>query len=90
MDLHHLTLPGAIGDLHFEVGRLTGFDRLLVLLPEKVRLHFIARRIVRDLEKRGATFDRQTTFAVANTGPWQIIVGEDHSISVRPWRPKAP
>src|SRR3972149_4573653 len=70
MDLHSITLPGAIGDLHFEVGSFTGLDRLLFLLPERLQLEYVARRIVRDLTARGAKFDRQLTFRMPNgTGP---------------------
>src|SRR3989304_3054249 len=53
MDLHAITLPGAIGDLHFEVASFTGLDRLLCFLPERLQLEHVARRIVKSLEERG-------------------------------------
>jgi hypothetical protein len=94
MDLHALTLPGAIGDLHFEIGELTG----LVLLPERLQLEYVARRIVRELTSRGAKFDRQLTFRIDGKGPWQIVLGpvievgkgqKRRSVTVRLWRSRA-
>jgi len=99
MDLHSITLPGAIGDLHFEVGSFTGLDRLLFLLPERLQLEYVARRIVRDLTARGAKFDRQLTFRMPNgTGPWEVVRGplvevgkgsRQRSVTVRHWHVKA-
>jgi hypothetical protein len=95
MDLHALTFPGAIGDLHFELGQLTGFDRLLCLLPERLRLEAVARKIVRDLASRGATFNRHITFRMPDgKGPWEVVLGpvievgkgsRQRSVTVRSW-----
>jgi hypothetical protein len=97
VDLHALTLPGAIGDLHFEVASFTGLDRLLGLLPERLKLEAVARKIVRELTSRGAKFDRQLTFRIDGKGPWQIVLGpvievgkgqKRRSVTVRLWTPK--
>ena len=94
MDLHALTLPGAIGDLHFEIGCFTGFDILIRLLPERLQLEYVARRIVKSLEERGGKFDRQVTFRMPNgTGPWEFVLGprvgkRERSVTVRLWRAK--
>jgi hypothetical protein len=96
VDLHAITLPGAIGDLHFEIGELTGFDRLLCFLPERLRLEAVARRIVRDLTARGAKFNRHITFRMPNgKGPWEVVLGpvievgkgsRQRSVTVRLWK----
>jgi hypothetical protein len=92
MDLHAITLPGAIGDLHFEVASFTGLDRLLVLLPERLQLEHVARRIVKSLASRGAKFNRQITFRMPDgKGPWEVVLGpsigkRERSVTVRLWR----
>jgi len=96
MDLHALTLPGAIGDLHFEIGSFTGLDRLLLLLPERLQLEHVARRIVRDLTARGAKFNRHITFRMPDgKGPWEVVLGpvievgkgsRQRSVTVRLWK----
>src|SRR3989304_5730085 len=98
MDLHAITLPGAIGDLHFEVASFTGLDRLLCFLPADPQPDHVARRIVKSLEERGAKFDRQLTFRMPNgTGPWEVVLGplvevgkgsRQRSVTVRLWRVK--
>lgn len=99
MDLHSVTLPGAIGDLHFEVASFTGLDRLLCLLPERLQLEHVARRIVKNLASRGAKFDRQLTFRMPNgTGPWEVVLGplievekgsRQRSVTIRLWKAPA-
>jgi hypothetical protein len=94
--LHAVTLPGAIGDLHFEIGSFTGLDRLLLLLPERLQLEHVARRIVRDLTARGAKFNRHITFRMPNgKGPWEVVLGpvievgkgsRQRSVTVRLWK----
>src|SRR3972149_6607437 len=98
MDLHAITLPGAIGDLHFEVPSFTGLDRLLCFLPERLQLEHVARRIVKSLEERGGSFDGQLPFRMPNgrgrgevaRGPL-VEVGKgsrQRSVTVRLWRVK--
>lgn len=98
MDLHSLTLPGAIGDLHFEVGRFTGLDRVLRWLPREILRQVVARRIARSLIERGADlgWHRHVTFCLPDeTVPTEVIFGPQlevkdgwrRSITTRPWNP---
>ena len=87
MDLHSVTLPGAIGDLHFEVGDFTGFDRLLTWLPEKILRDVVARRIAKSLAARGLDPRRRVTFCLpGEMDPTEVILGEHcQFISTRPF-----
>ena len=95
MDLHAITLPGAIGDLHFEVADFTGWDRLWSLvLPNHTMVLIVAVKIGREVVKRGGQ-DRQVTFRMPDGRvTWQVVFGprlegvkgDLHSITTRPWK----
>jgi hypothetical protein len=94
MDLTHMTQPGAIGDLHFNVGAVTGWDRVWrALLPEESFRRFVARRIIR---YGFIVEDRIVTFSMpGDSRVWRIVVGRTsaypepprHDVrQVVPWR----
>lgn len=95
MDLHSITLPGAVGDLHFEVGQFTGRDWLWSLvLPKKMMVWRVAAKIGREVIARGGQ-DRQVTFRMPDGRiTWQVVFGprlegvkgDLHSITTRPWK----
>jgi hypothetical protein len=48
MDLTRTTLPGAVGDLHYGIGLMTGWDRIFaVLLPAEYVRCRAGRKILR-------------------------------------------
>ena len=95
MDLHAITLPGAIGDLHFEVAQFTGRDWLWSLvMPHHFMLWRVASKIADAVIARGGQ-DRQVTFRMPDGRViWQVVFGprlegvkgDLQSITTRPWK----
>ena len=86
--LTDLTLPGAIGDIHFGITAATGLDRILAaVVPEKMRLLLTAKRIVKHLEKQGAVLTgKHVTFTVPGIhGTWEARREGPRVVAV-PWR----
>ncbi len=81
MDLAHATLPGAVGDLHFGIGAMTGWDRLCAaILPADLVRRRAGRKVLRAFA--GAAPERRITF----TMPGDPRVWEVHRNGVvAPW-----
>lgn len=85
MDLTHATLPGAVGDIHFGIGVMTGKDRIAqILLPESLLLRYVAWRIMgRGVFPEG----RRVTFQVhPDPRVWEVKKDLLGKIYVEPWK----
>lgn len=88
MALSDLTLPGVVGDLHFGINVLTGWDRLReVFTPHAAFLDYLARRIAKEVRnidpsKRitftyvGATYEVVRLGKFASARPWHVGAAE--------------
>lgn len=83
MTFSDLTLPGVIGDLHFGINVLTGWDQLReVFTPHATFLDYLARRIAKEV--RNADPSKRITFTYA--GETYEVVRLGKFASARPWR----
>jgi hypothetical protein len=83
MDLLNATLPGAVGDLHFGIGYMTGWDRLVSLvLPAECMRRRVARKILRYFS--GAAPGKRITFMMPDDPRvWEVR----RDGTVRGWSP---
>jgi len=91
MDLPFLTSPGAVGDLHYELGAATGLDRVAqVVLSKAAFRRFVAGRLIKHF---GPPPGRRLTFRVpGDQGVWEAVPGAHghYVVPWHPWRTKTP
>jgi hypothetical protein len=85
MDLTHATMPGAVGDLHYGIGLMTGWDLIFAaLLPAEYMRRRAGRKILRAFA--GAAPEKRITFTMpGDPRVWEVR----RDGAIVPWRGEA-